>query len=127
FGGDAPRRYEAAIREHFRPEFYNRLDQVIEFQPLSAEAIAGIARKELGEVAEREGFKRRGLKVEFTEALVTFVAGVGFDPVYGARPLQRAVERHVVGPLSRHLIKSSPPSGSVLKVDISPSGTLAIN
>ncbi len=126
FGNEAPLRYDAAIRDHFRPEFVNRLDQIIEFRPLSAEAIEGIARKELAEVAEREGFRRRGLKVEFTEALVRFVASVGFDPVYGARPLQRAIERHVVGPLSRRLLKGEPPKDSTLRVDLSPGGECVI-
>ena len=121
FGGEAPRRYEAAIREHFRPEFFNRLDQVVEYQPLSAAAIEGIARKELSEVAGREGVRRRGLRLEFTEALVRFVADAGFDPVYGARPLQRAIERHVVGPLSRFLLRERT-SGQYLKVDVSSTG-----
>ncbi len=117
FGGEAPLRYEAAVREHFRPEFFNRLDQVIEFSPLGAEAVLGIARKELGELAAREGLRRRGLRLEFTEALVRHVAEVGFDPVYGARPLQRAIEERVVGPLSRRLLRLGSLSGAALLVD----------
>jgi ATP-dependent Clp protease ATP-binding subunit ClpC len=127
FGSEPPLRYDAAIRDHFRPEFVNRLDQIIEFRPLSAEAIEGIARKELAEVAGREGFLRRGLKVEFSEALVRFVASVGFDPVYGARPLQRAIERHVVGPLSRRLLKGEPPKGATLCIDLSSAGECVIS
>ena len=119
FGGDPLQRYEAAVREHFRPEFCNRLDQVIEFQPLGPDAILAIARKELEEVAEREGVRRRGLRLEFTDVLVRHVAEAGFDPVYGARPLQRLVEQRVVGPLSRFLLAEVVPVSARIRVDFS--------
>lgn len=101
-GQDDP---EHAIRAHFRPEFFNRIDRVVTFQSLSPETITSIARRELEAVGKREGVERRGIRLEFTPALINHVAAIGFSPKYGARPLQRAVERHVVSAVSRHLIE----------------------
>ncbi len=117
FGADAPGRVEADVRAFFRPEFFNRIDQLIVFEPLGPEVILGIARKELGELVSREGFAKRGIRLEFTDALVRSVADLGFDPVYGARPLQRAIEHRVVGPLARHLL-AHPAFAGLLRVDI---------
>jgi ATP-dependent Clp protease ATP-binding subunit ClpC len=102
--GESTDNPEHAIRSFFRPEFFNRIDQVVVFNPLSREHVAAIARRELAAIAEREGLTRRGIRLEFTPALVEHITAIGFSPRYGARPLQRAVERHVVGALSRLLI-----------------------
>ena len=115
--------HATAIREHFRPEFLNRIDQVIEFHSLTPDAIRGIARKELLEISQRDGVRHRGLRLEFSEALVAWIAEAGFDPVYGARPLQRAIEREVVGPLSRFLLRSELPAGARLRGDVGRDGT----
>jgi len=93
----------SAVTNFFRPEFFNRLDQVVYFEPLGREAIEAIARKEVAELEEREGLRERGLRLEIDDALVARVAEVGFDPVYGARPLQRAVEEWLALPLARWL------------------------
>lgn len=95
---------EHAIRAFFRPEFFNRIDQVVVFNSLARENIAAIAQRELEAISQREGLTRRGIKLKFTPALIEYMVNVGFSPKYGARPLQRAVERHVVGALSRRLI-----------------------
>ncbi|HEX8958161.1 MAG TPA: AAA family ATPase, partial [Burkholderiaceae bacterium] len=102
--GDSQDNPEHAIRSFFRPEFFNRIDQVVVFNPLAREHIATIAQRELAAIGEREGLTRRGIRLEFTAALIDHITAVGFSPKYGARPLQRAVERHVVGALSRLLI-----------------------
>lgn len=114
FGPDDPARFDAEIRSHFRPEFTNRLDQIVVFRPLSDATIRGIARKELSGLETREGFRRRELRLGFSEALVEFVASAGFDPVFGARPLQRAIERHVVGALARHLLAHPKARGRIV-------------
>ncbi len=106
-------RIESDIRAFFRPEFYNRIDQVVQFRALDEAAVKGIARKELAAVARREGFEKRKLAIEFDEAVVALVAEAGFDPVYGARPLQRVIEKSVVGPLARWLLKSPKATGRV--------------
>ncbi|MEK8030522.1 AAA family ATPase [Ideonella sp. DXS29W] len=92
------------IRQFFRPEFFNRIDRLVHFAPLGAESIASIAQHELQALAEREGLKRRRLALRFSPELVGFVARAGFSPRYGARPLQRAVEHHVVAAVGRALL-----------------------
>jgi ATP-dependent Clp protease ATP-binding subunit ClpC len=93
-----------AIRHFFRPEFYNRLDQVIIFRSLDADTVTEITRKELNALTEREGFQERGLKLTFTPKLIEHLAQTGFHPEYGARPLQRTIERLVVGKLAEFLL-----------------------
>jgi ATP-dependent Clp protease ATP-binding subunit ClpC len=117
FGADAPPSYEAEVRAFFRPEFFNRLDGVVTFHPLDAATIRGIARKELREAGAREGLAKRKIRLAFTEALERLVVEAGFDPVYGARPLQRAVERLVVGALARFLLEHRDLSKCTLLAD----------
>jgi len=105
------------IRQFFRPEFFNRIDRLVHFAPLGHEAIASIARQELQAIERREGLLRRGLTLRIAPAVVDFVAAVGFSPRYGARPLQRAVEQHVVAAIARALF-GDVPDGAILEVDI---------
>lgn len=104
FSQDPNNHYEADIRKFFRPEFFNRIDQVIQFQPLSQATTKQIAIKELQELNQREGIVKRKLTLTFTDALIDYIASVGFSPNYGARPLQRAIEKYVVGALSVVLV-----------------------
>ena len=97
---DGPR-YENAVVQFFRPEFYNRLDAVITFQPLSPAEVEVITRKELAALAQREGLTAAGLTLRWTDRLIAAVARAGYDRRLGARPLQRALERLVVTPLAR--------------------------
>jgi ATP-dependent Clp protease ATP-binding subunit ClpC len=105
FGGTSGALYRDAVREHFRPEFFNRLDSVVTFGALSPETIAAIVDKELSELARREGFQRAGLRLRWSERLRAWLAKEGFDARYGARPLQRVIERHLVTPLARYLLE----------------------
>lgn len=93
--------YESEVAKHFRPEFFNRMDGVVTFRSLSAADVAGIARKELTELAAREGFAAAGIRLEWSEEVEAAVAKAGYDPRYGARPLQRALEELVSTPLAR--------------------------
>ncbi len=104
FGDVPPVRYEGEALAFFRPEFFNRIDGVVTFQPLGTETIRAIARKELAEIGGREGLAGRGLRVEWSDALVNHLAKEGFDARYGARPLQRTLETLVVTPLARYLL-----------------------
>jgi ATP-dependent Clp protease ATP-binding subunit ClpC len=106
-----------AIRAFFRPEFFNRIDHIVEFKPLGRSTIEQITRLELGGLAKREGFIDRKLSLEFGEGLVRRMAATGFDPVYGARPLQRAIEEGVVMPLARLLVAGTGPQGKQLFLD----------
>ncbi len=97
--------FEASIQGFFRPEFYNRIDMCLSFSPLDETSIREITHQELAEIPRRDGILNRNLKLEFTDSLVTFMAEKGFDPKYGARPLQREIERLIVAPLARLLIE----------------------
>ena len=94
----------SVVLNFFRPEFFNRIDKVVYFNPLGKREIELIARKELGEIAGREGLVERGIRLTFSEEILVAVTERGFDPVYGARPLQRAVEEAVTLPLGRYLV-----------------------
>jgi ATP-dependent Clp protease ATP-binding subunit ClpC len=89
----------------------------VTFQPLNSEAVKAIALRELDAIAKREGLLRSGVRMAWSDALVEHLAGVGFDPRYGARPLQRAVEREVVAPLARWLLEHFVPEGGVIRAD----------
>jgi ATP-dependent Clp protease ATP-binding subunit ClpC len=105
------------VRRFFRPEFFNRIDRVVPFAPLTREAIEAIAGHELAAIASREGLARRGISLHFTPALRAWVASIGFSPVYGARPLQRAIEQRVVAAVARALF-GPVPDGARLQVDV---------
>jgi ATP-dependent Clp protease ATP-binding subunit ClpC len=105
------------IRQFFRPEFFNRIDRVVQFNALSREAIESIARQELAAIDKREGLLRRGIRLRFAPQVIDFVASVGFSPKYGARPLQRAVEQHVVSAVAKALFEPVP-DGAWLDVDL---------
>lgn len=105
--GFAPRTvdtYDADIKSFFRPEFVNRIDRTLVFHPLDQETIRAISLLELEAIAQRDGVAQRGLHFTFSDALIDHVAAVGFDSRYGARPLQREIERVVVAPLARFLL-----------------------
>jgi ATP-dependent Clp protease ATP-binding subunit ClpA/protein subunit release factor A len=88
----------------FRPEFFNRIDRIVAFRPLSFDAMRLITRRELGKLLMREGIVRRNLLVEIDDAVIETLLASGFHPMYGARPLQREIERMVILPLARLLI-----------------------
>ena len=96
--------YESEAYAFFRPEFFNRFDEVVTFNALDTDAMVDITRLELKAVARREGLLRRGLRLEWSDALVRSLAERGLDARYGARFLQRTISQEVVFPLSRWLI-----------------------
>jgi ATP-dependent Clp protease ATP-binding subunit ClpA len=109
-------RYIDQVEKFFRPEFVNRIDRVVVFRSLDRETVLRIARRELGHLLLREGIVRRGILVEFGDDVVETLAGIGFHPRYGARPLQREIERAVIQPLARLLVEARPQSGDVVRV-----------
>lgn len=114
-GGEAA--YRGAIGRFFRPEFINRIDNIIIFNPLDKDHVRQITLKELEEVKQREGFTKNGIKIYFTENVVNYLADIGFHEKYGARPLQRALEDHIVKPLANWLLKTPGIKNKILKVD----------
>ncbi len=116
-GGEAA--YKGAIARFFRPEFINRIDNIVVFNPLNEEHVRQITLKELDEVKKREGFTKKNLKVEFSDAVVDHLSKIGFHEKYGARPLQRAMEDHIVKGLAKWLLKNPDVADCGLVVDYS--------
>ncbi|MGK7048884.1 AAA family ATPase [Pseudomonas aeruginosa] len=91
-----------AVNAHFRPEFINRIDEVVVFEPLAREQIAGIAEIQLGRLRKR--LAERELSLELSQEALDKLIAVGFDPVYGARPLKRAIQRWIENPLAQLIL-----------------------
>jgi len=108
------------LRNHFRPEFLNRLDEIILFKPLEKENIAGIIDLLLADLNKRIG--DRELKLELTEQAKEFVVEQGYDPVYGARPLKRYLQKHVETLAARIILGDEVRAGNVIVIDVSEDG-----
>jgi ATP-dependent Clp protease ATP-binding subunit ClpC len=106
---------EKAMRETFRPEFLNRIDEVIIFEPLSLAQVERIVDLQLREVAERVG--ELGVGIHLTEPARRWLAQKGYDPQFGARPLRRALQRYVENLLSAQLLKGDVSSGDLIVID----------
>jgi ATP-dependent Clp protease ATP-binding subunit ClpB len=88
--------------QHFRPEFINRIDASVVFEPLRAEQIRVIAEVQIQRLAER--LKEKDMRLELTPAAYDFLTQVGYDPIYGARPLKRAIQQYIENPLAQDLL-----------------------
>ena len=106
---------EQALRQQFRPEFLNRIDDTIIFKPLSQEEIKQIVMLLISELRKR--MAERNLGLELTDAAADFIAGTAYDPVYGARPLKRFIQRQVETKVGRVLIAGDLADGSKIVVD----------
>ena len=106
-----------AVSSHFRPEFINRIDEVVVFDPLAREQIAGIAQIQLGRLRQR--LAERELSLELSDEAMDKLVAVGYDPVYGARPLKRAIQRWIENPLAQNILSGAfePGSSIVGKVE----------
>jgi ATP-dependent Clp protease ATP-binding subunit ClpB len=103
------------VRAHFRPEFLNRLDEIILFHRLGHEHMAPIVDLQVARVQAL--LKDRKIAIDLTDAAKRWLGRVGYDPVYGARPLKRAVQRYVQDPLAERLLGGEIPDGSAVKID----------
>lgn len=109
-----------AVRTFFRPEFLNRLDEVIMFNALSAEDLKNILKLMLK--SETKMATERGLNLEFTEAAENWMLAQNDEPEYGARPLRRIIRRYVREPLADFLLRTNPPAGTLVRIDANDSG-----
>jgi ATP-dependent Clp protease ATP-binding subunit ClpB len=109
-------RSEDAMRETFRPEFLNRIDEIVEFEPLTREQIGEIVQLQLARLRAR--LAERGLSLELTDAAKEHLAEAGWDPTYGARPLKRAIQRLVENPLALRLLEGEFEEGDTVRVDV---------
>ncbi|MEO1708836.1 MAG: ATP-dependent chaperone ClpB, partial [Pseudomonadota bacterium] len=103
------------VRGHFRPEFLNRLDEIILFHRLAQEHMAPIVAIQVKRVQKL--LNDRKITLDLSDAALRWLGRVGYDPVYGARPLKRAVQRYLQDPLAEQLIEGKIPDGSTLKID----------
>jgi ATP-dependent Clp protease ATP-binding subunit ClpB len=103
------------MREVFRPEFLNRIDEIVEFEPLSKEQIGEIVELQLRRVEAR--LAERGLRLELTDAAKETLAEAGWDPTYGARPLKRAIQRLLENPLALRLLEGDFSEGDTVRAD----------
>jgi ATP-dependent Clp protease ATP-binding subunit ClpC len=111
---------ETALKNKFRPEFLNRIDEVIIFKPLSEEQIRQIVDLQMKELQKR--LADRKITVTLTDAAKDYLAKTGFDPNFGARPLKRTIQREVENPLSKKILQGEFKEGDEVKVDLSTEG-----
>ena len=104
------------LRNHFRPEFLNRLDEIIMFKPLTRDNIGGIVDLVIDSVNER--LKDRELQIKLTDAAKIYVADNGYDPVYGARPLKRYLQKNVETLAARVILEGKVSMGDTITFDV---------
>ena len=104
-----------AMRDHFRPEFLNRIDEIVEFKPLSRDQLGQIIEFQLERLRTRLG--ERGLDLELTDSAKQVIGDAGWDPAYGARPLKRAIQRLLENPLAVRLLEGDFVAGDAIRVD----------
>ena len=105
----------SVVSQHFRPEFINRIDETVVFHPLAKENIKAIAQIQLERLTKR--LAEHGYQVSFTEAALDFISEVGYDPIYGARPLKRAIQQEIENPLSQEILSGKLLPGKPVTVD----------
>ncbi len=103
------------VQAHFRPEFINRLDDIVVFHPLDKAQIREIAKIQLRGLDKRLG--ERGIRLELAEKALDFLGNIGFDPVYGARPLKRAIQQQLENPLAQKILAGEYGNGDTVRVD----------
>jgi ATP-dependent Clp protease ATP-binding subunit ClpB len=104
------------LRQHFRPEFLNRVDDIVLFKPLTLQEVEQIVGLMTNDLSKR--LQDQHVKVEITEAACQFIAESGYDPIYGARPLRRYIQRELETRIGRALIAGDVPEGNVIRVDL---------
>ena len=104
------------VQAHFRPEFINRLDEIVAFRSLDKSQIRRIARIQTAQLGKR--LAERQLRLEISDAAIDWLGNAGFDPVYGARPLKRAIQQQLENPLARQLLEGRFQPGDTVTVDV---------
>jgi len=108
------------LKSHFRPEFLNRIDDIVFYKPLEKVEIAQIVKLLSGHLAQR--LAQQGISLELTDAAVDAIADAGFDPVYGARPLKRYMQSHLETMLARRIVAGEILPGTTVVVDADENG-----
>ena len=113
-------RVNAILKQSFRPEFLNRLDEIIMFRPPTRENIGGIVNIQLKRLEER--LKAENIELEITEKAREYIADNGYDNVYGARPLKRFIQKYAETPIAKFIIEKNPEAGSKITLDAAEDG-----
>lgn len=113
------------LRAHFRPEFLNRVDDTVVFTPLSQDILKQIVTIQLSRLEER--LKEQELDLDITDQAAAYLAGIGYDPIYGARPLKRVIQRYLETPLAKLIVKGEIAEQSRVKIDYQEAKGLLIN
>jgi ATP-dependent Clp protease ATP-binding subunit ClpB len=103
------------VGQHFRPEFINRVDDTVVFHPLQRKQIRRIARLQVDILARRLG--TQGIQLELTDEALDLLGNIGFDPVYGARPLKRAIQQRLENPLAQEILAGRFGSGDTIHAE----------
>jgi ATP-dependent Clp protease ATP-binding subunit ClpB len=106
----------AEVRGHFRPEFINRIDEIVVFHALDEKQIGAIAKIQLGVLEKRLANMEIGLQI--SNAALQKIAEAGFDPVYGARPLKRAIQQQIENPLSKAILQGKFGPKDIVSIDV---------
>ena len=114
----------AAVRAHFKPEFLNRVDEIVVFHRLSEADIAKIVDIQVEHLRDR--LRERGLDLELTDAARAWLAKVGYDPDFGARPLKRLLQREIADPIALEVLKGAYHDGDTIVVDAAHDGGLVL-
>ena len=109
-----------ALRAHFRPEFLNRIDETVIFNPLGAEQVREIVLVQLKQVEKRLAEKR--IQLDFSKEALQWLGDRGFDPIYGARPLKRVIQNEVLNPLAKMLLERKVNTGDAVKISLKGQG-----
>jgi ATP-dependent Clp protease ATP-binding subunit ClpB len=112
-----------ALRQHFRPEFLNRVDDIVVFHALDRDHVRQIVDIQLRRLSQR--LADRNLTLDFTDAARDYLANRGYDPVYGARPLKRAIQQEVETPLAQQIVAGTVRDGATVSVDLKADGGLS--
>ncbi len=113
-----------ALRQHFRPEFLNRVDEIIIFDRLTEDDLKHIVEIQLGRLTKR--LEQQKIALELSDSAKKLIAREGYDPVYGARPLKRAIQKEILDPLSIDILEGKVREGQTVHVDAK-NGALAFN
>jgi ATP-dependent Clp protease ATP-binding subunit ClpB len=104
------------VKSYFRPEFINRIDEVVVFHGLGEEHVKSIAAIQMQSLAKR--LRAMDMELEVTDAALAEIANAGFDPVYGARPLKRAIQSEIENPLAKEILAGHFSAKDTVKVDV---------
>ena len=120
---EAANSVEEELRAHFRPEFLNRLDEIIMFKPLTKDNIGHIIDLILADTNRR--IAERGLKIELTDQAKEYIAEQAYDPIYGARPLKRYMQKNVETLSARRILEGDAEEGSIISITVGDTGLIA--